>query len=320
LLLSRKRTANYFTTPKGASPDVASPENARKRAAEDLKENGPSKKAKFETLYLPPEIWGQVLDFLEYSDVMQCAAVSRFFLHEALPKISVLFMNNKNQLKPEQARRFKNGSVKTVIFVCFLKRTLAFDDDGDLRWDDVLCETTAVRSICFLQLFSGLKCAMFCGYRTREEEDVLMLSRDKTRWHTHTGVCCRPFARPKEGVPDDPEERAQYNEIARGLLKALTSAMFFRLLPTDLWIEDCSAFVRCCESRREEACKSCCNVCESISIEQVYDLTRETYGIVCLPVTEVVSIHCPSRGWGEFLRDPKRFLPLFSRSRSFGSP
>ena len=71
--------------------------------------------------YLPPEIWALTLQYLEYSDVMQCTAISPYFLHDMLPKVSVLYISNSRsrQLDFRQGRRFRSGSMHTTLISCY---------------------------------------------------------------------------------------------------------------------------------------------------------------------------------------------------------
>jgi hypothetical protein len=130
---------------------------------------------------------------------------------------------------------------------------------------------TATKSIPLLQFFSCLKCVMFCGYHTQEEEDNRVSTIDTVsfRMRDHvtskTGVCCRPFVRLWEQPSPRFREPEQNKKIARGLMKTLSSAMHFRLLPPDLWVEDCSEFVLCC-NMWDESCELCSHVRESLSL------------------------------------------------------
>ena len=47
---------------------------------------------------LSPDIWALVMDFLPYESVLQTAAVSKSMLHEVMPLVTMLHINNSSQL------------------------------------------------------------------------------------------------------------------------------------------------------------------------------------------------------------------------------
>lgn len=101
---------------------------------------------------LPPELWAQILtDHLLFQDIMQCAVVSPFFLHEVMPVMTSLSIQHTRELHVAQARRFP--LVKTIQISSYLKPIKL----STTRPTKVaFCNETAERLVPFLSQFHRL--------------------------------------------------------------------------------------------------------------------------------------------------------------------
>jgi hypothetical protein len=248
---------------------------------------------------LPPEIWALILEFLLYSEVMECTAVSPFFLHDILSKVQTLFMNKKGQLDMKQARRFKNGSVKNIFIVSYVKRVSLEDPDE-------LCVETAMRSAPFLQQFPDLKYVMFGGIEPPHLQDA----DNGRRLHTPTGVCHQYFIR---FSPDVDVETEEHRRTHKGLLWALTLALSFGSLPRDLHIHKLSSFFQ----RMSEADSSLCKAaCRSLPMHQLFEKCIWYFNErTCISLETFLAILSGRQGGLAFLREPARLLKVLSYYR-----
>jgi hypothetical protein len=73
---------------------------------------------KYKVKQLPSDIWARILDFSVYSDVARMARVSRSFLHEVMPHLKSLYLDDEGAITVQQARRFQSGNVEELIIDC----------------------------------------------------------------------------------------------------------------------------------------------------------------------------------------------------------
>lgn len=66
-----------------------------------------------------PDLWVHVMLFLPYTDILQCSAVNRFFLHGISPRIEKIEVYSSSEMRVVPARRF--GGVKEVIISCLFR-------------------------------------------------------------------------------------------------------------------------------------------------------------------------------------------------------
>lgn len=97
---------------------------------------------------LPTEVWGHVLDFLPFKDVLQCSAVSKIFLKEVLQFITALHIYSKQELRVQYGRRFNGGIVQVIDVFCLIT---CLDDDNEEKFS--ICQETACRIVPFLTHF-----------------------------------------------------------------------------------------------------------------------------------------------------------------------
>jgi F-box domain len=100
---------------------------------------------------LPAEIWGHALDYLPFSDVVQCAAVSKQ-LQESMNFVARISIFKKNELRKVFARRFSNGNVTQVDVFCLI--TCLDPDEDEEKFS--ICQSTASRIVPFLVHFPKL--------------------------------------------------------------------------------------------------------------------------------------------------------------------
>lgn len=119
----------------------------------------PAKRAKVQSqdpdgekpMELPAEIWGHALDYLPFSDVIQCWAVSRQ-LQESMNFVSRISIYRKDELRKVFARRFSNGNVTQVDVFCLI--TCLDPEENEEKFS--ICQSTASRIVPFLVHFPKL--------------------------------------------------------------------------------------------------------------------------------------------------------------------
>jgi len=89
----------------------------KRRRVEDTNENNT------QTASLPPEVLGNIMNFLDYTTVLSCAATSKSFLH-AMPLITTLHIDKSSQINALYSR-YRDV---TVINICSL---VYMESEGD---------------------------------------------------------------------------------------------------------------------------------------------------------------------------------------------
>jgi hypothetical protein len=120
----------------------------------------PTKRTKIDCQYhgegksidLPPELWGHALDYLPFSDVIQCWGVSKQ-LQEAMNFVARISIYKKEELRSVYARRFANGNVAQIDVFCLI--TCLDPDENEEKFS--ICQSTASRIVPFLVHFPKLR-------------------------------------------------------------------------------------------------------------------------------------------------------------------
>jgi hypothetical protein len=262
--------------------------DTRKRSCPSLEENE-SKRAKIDESnsvvpHLPQELWAKTLEYLEYSDVMQCTAVSPAFLREILPKVETLFINQTKQVDPRQTERFKTGCVKSIFIVCY---TLSSLDDVN-RGLRLMYQCL----VPFLQQFSQLE-YLFLGGILPHSDDATTTVRK----HSPTGVCFRNALRACR----------EYSAWGAMFTRAASAAFKFGLFPKDLTIDGgFAAHVSPCGDIHgsQRGCAACHAVCEHCPMPLVWNTA------LCIGYDQRIEILLRREGGAEFLRNTERLLPV----------
>eukprot|EP00547_Thalassionema_nitzschioides_P003182 CAMPEP_0194213440 /NCGR_PEP_ID=MMETSP0156-20130528/14045_1 /TAXON_ID=33649 /ORGANISM="Thalassionema nitzschioides, Strain L26-B" /LENGTH=351 /DNA_ID=CAMNT_0038941467 /DNA_START=28 /DNA_END=1083 /DNA_ORIENTATION=+ len=104
-----------------------------------------------ENTELPSEVWANILDYLPFSDVIQCSVVSCNMLRDVLPRVTQLSIFRKEELRIAFARRFRGGNVTQIDVYCLI---LCIDHDQEEQFS--LCQYTASRIVPFICEFTKL--------------------------------------------------------------------------------------------------------------------------------------------------------------------
>ena len=130
------------------------------RPADEHVKEPPTSSASSATLSLPAAVWGGVLDYLYFDEVLQAILVNKFMANTVPNSVEELFIRKPSNLDAVAARRFPN--VTYVRIDCLT------------RWDDketcVLSATTAKRAVPFLTSFLKLK-EFFIGSTDKLDPD-----------------------------------------------------------------------------------------------------------------------------------------------------
>jgi hypothetical protein len=102
---------------------------------------------------LPPEVWGNILDYLPFSDVLRTSIVSKYMLHDALPQVTRLSIFKVGELRSAYARRFQTGNVNQIDVYCLI--TCLDPDDDEEKFS--ICQNTASAIVPFLCHFTSNK-------------------------------------------------------------------------------------------------------------------------------------------------------------------
>jgi hypothetical protein len=122
-------------------------------------EDPPAKRVKVQSkdpdaekpIELPAEIWGHALDYLPFSDVIQCWAVSKQ-LQDSMKFVARISIFKKDELQKVFAKRFSNGNVTQVDVFCLIT---CLDPEGNEEKFSI-CQSTASRIVPFLVHFPKL--------------------------------------------------------------------------------------------------------------------------------------------------------------------
>ena len=142
-----------------------------------------------------PQAWGLVVDFLPYHDVMNVAAVNRFFLNHVLPCVRNLCLYNSSELHVSQAKRFRHGTVQRVDILCL------FQKDRQLK-DGRYNNEAAVRSVPFLLALNQttLQTVLFGVHTLSNRPDDDNDDANAWLWETPFGGRCLASTRKNEVV------------------------------------------------------------------------------------------------------------------------
>ena len=99
---------------------------------------------------LPPEVWAAVMDHLDYSDVLSCAATSKALLHDAMPLVKMLHIGKATQMNAVTSRRLRDVA-EINIFSLLVEEEVEVD------------QTTVDRFMAFLLQFNKLNKVFFGG-------------------------------------------------------------------------------------------------------------------------------------------------------------
>ena len=101
------------------------------------------------------DIWARTMEFLPFHDVRSVAAVSRFFLHDVMNRITVLYIYSHKDLHAAQSRRFARGVVRSVyILSLYRKKRFCLNLDERPPRYAVYCRETAAKTAQFLSGFN----------------------------------------------------------------------------------------------------------------------------------------------------------------------
>lgn len=98
-----KTKANYTT-------DFSERDQKRPRLSAEAKDATPLQPLGL----LPADLWADVIDFLDLSEMICACLISNLFLREVIPQIRAIEVENANQLRAFIGRRFSGASVVSI--------------------------------------------------------------------------------------------------------------------------------------------------------------------------------------------------------------
>ena len=112
-----------------------------------------------QTASLPPEVLGNIMNFLDYKSVLSCAATSKSFLH-AMPFITTLHIDKSSQLNALSSR-YRDVTVVNIYSL--------FRVEGEGNNTRIIVDAeTVMKAVLFLSRFTKLEKVFFGGLITME--------------------------------------------------------------------------------------------------------------------------------------------------------
>ena len=294
-----------FNTMNPLSADNQPPPAKRKRLNDDTSTFACSSSS---STHLEPNLWAQILDFLPYESLLQTSLVSRSMLHEAMPLVTMLHINNSSQLYAGNiANRYRD--VRDIYIYSLLKFP---DDDDGISIENVDCvdDDTATRVVPFLCHFPKLERVFVGGL------------------HPHNGrVVTNGSIRGRDSIFDT--HTTGDTELISNLINAFSGAFKAGALNDKLWVLG----LKCPQSTHHfnlfrddmNQCKTCINACMSFPLDAVVNHFEcegsSSYGTwlgdeslngfdACLTIDQIEDIIINKRGGRELLYGKSRILAL----------
>jgi len=259
-------------------------------------------------LALPPEVWAGTMEFLPFSDILSCGAVSRSMLHETMPLLTKLRIDIAKQMNLTVASRFRDV---TDIHI----NSLLLEDVADARSED---EThfidvdleTKNRVVPFIARFVQTLERLHFGGKNRDDGEVVACFAAADGYFFEDGELY-----PNEGSWG----------VMKGFIDQISAAFDVGAFPKHLQISGlaCPNIVNTVDN----GCSTCQRACKSFPLESVVAFESEGSSVsnarsgrkhgldVCLPMAEVESIIESRPGGKELLLSDSRLLRMLGSGR-----
>ena len=212
---------------------------------------------------------------LPYKSVVSCAATSHAMLHDVLPLVSTLHIENSSQLRLGIVSKHLRDVRSISIYNLF--RTNVITDDI------VLDQDTVTKSAHFLSRFPLLETVNFWG---EDEGSVCSLN----------SLASLPYS-----------FRYSQKEIMNHLLDTISGAFDCGALSNNLRIIGLSCPMR--STHRREDCRVCKRLCKQFPLEHIFDV------YLCLSDDSCTEIIESRQGGENYFRSETRFLQLLGKGR-----
>ena len=255
---------------------------------------------------LPPEMWAGVMEILPFDDVLSCGATCRTMLHNAIPLLKEIRIDNAKQMNLTVASRFRD--VKTIHINSLLSLVWIDGDDG--QYTEVAIDLeTKIRVVPFLSRLTSLERVHFGG----KDEDGDMIDR---------------FAPTTQNYTDSEDGIEGSRQGMSNFITELSGAFAFGLLPNHLHISGL-----CCpelnQGMVDNDCKTCIRACKSFPLQSVVEFecrgtsvgnaqSGRMFGLdVCLDRAQIESIIESRPGGHELLYSDARLMRLLGNGRRY---
>ena len=257
-----------------------------------------------EQLTLPPEMWANVMKYLPFDNILSCCVVSRSMLHETMPLLTKIQINNAAQMNLAVASRFRD--VTDIHINSLLLREID-DEFEDVNFDF----ESRIRVLPFL----------FCFVKTLER--VHFGAKD------NLGNVIEGFSPTNACFWEESDMGYPYEapwDLMMAFIDSLSGAFICGALPQHLQISGL-----CCPSTRDRRmgtqCATCIRACKSFPLESVARFhshgssaenarSGRAFGLdVCLPIAQVESIIETRTGGKELLLSDERLFRLLESGR-----
>jgi hypothetical protein len=190
---------------------------------------------------LPPELWANVFEFVEYTDLLQLSLVCRTFLVEALPRVEVLTVTKSRELHVAPTHRFRG--VKDLNIWCFAQYQHPEGEDCAHEIDPLVATTT----LPFLSRFPELEGCFVGAFPESTTQSYRFYMPEFCETDSHM-------------------------EIMRGLMRALAGGFSSGMLPKCLAnLQGLHCPLARPESRRVADCDVCRQVCQTFPVSSSFN-------------------------------------------------
>lgn len=245
---------------------------------------------------------------------MECGAVSKQFLHEVMPLIKSICIDESYQMNLAVASRFRD--IKDIRINSLLSTIVQNEGMGDDEYTEILIDfESKIRILPFLAKFNQLELVHFGG---KDEDGDVIEDFSPTLLNIFEG---------DEMYPNEGER-----ESLLGFIDMLSGGYRCGSLPKSLKISGLvcpDAYNHNGNRDRTNNCETCIRACKSFPLESVVEFeclgssnsnarSERIFGLdVCLERAKIESIIAGRPGGKEVLRSHKRLLRLLSSGRRY---